>query len=142
MHIAATVPLPASPPRIWDLLLNPAAASACVPGLRSWEEIQPTNHYRLWLNWHDAPAGVPINLIWETLNPPTDLTIRAEVEWGSTAVPVTGTIQLVPITASATDLNFRIDLHTTNKLIMQMAANIIPKTADAFFTCMKRQLLI
>lgn len=140
MHIAATVPLPATPERIWSLLIDPEAASVCVPGLRQWEALDTGHRYQLWLNWRDAPEGVPILLTWESMTPPHQFTIRAEVAWKQTAVPVTGIIDLIATSPLTTDLTFRLDLHTTNKLLMQMAANIVPKTADAFFTCFKKQL--
>lgn len=159
MHVSATVPLPASPERIFALLVNPQSASACVPGLNRWQPLELPNHFRLWLDWrahlpastfraqiadgpdwNQASAGVPILLVWETVTPPSHLAISAQVEWRDTAVPLNGVVDLTPTGPATTDLTFRLDLHTTNKLLMQMAANIIPKTADAFFTCLSKQL--
>lgn len=144
MHIAATVPLPAAPERVWALLINPDAVSQCVPGLRQWRALEADHDYRLWINWRvtdgASPEGVPVRLTWQSLTPPEQFTITAEVAWRETAVPVTGVVDLIPTSRVSTDLTFRLDLHTENKLLMQMAANIVPKAADAFFTCFKKQL--
>lgn len=140
LQISGTVPFATSPNQLWDILIDPPRLSACVPGLQRWETIEPNRTFTLWLGWQSDQSLIPVTLIWEKQTPPTEFIFRGQVAFGSVPFPTDGSIHLQETAVSQTDLHFTLTLHTDNKMIWQIATTLIPKAADAFFSCLKKQL--
>lgn len=123
--------------QVWRVLVTPEEISACVPGLRSWQTIEPNRQFKLLLAWGSQayPVYMPILLTWTAVTPPTQLTLCAEAALMNQIITTTGALQLESATTTTTDISFTIvpQINRENSFIEQLIRQAAPRFIDTFF---------
>lgn len=143
MEIRGQCQLPASPAAVWHYLATPEQISQCVPGLVSWETLEPDKRFQLWLRWAFAPASqplVPLALTWMEQQPPESLRLQMAAQLGPQSVQAVAQLTLHWVSPQQTQLDFVVTIDTANRFTQQIIRSRSLKVIDAFFSEMQRRL--
>lgn len=143
MKMSGTTTLHAPIDQVWLVLTDPEQLSHCLPGLSSWETVEPEQAFRLFIIWGDDNSPrlkVPILLRWTYQQPPTELHLSGQITTGSTVTEANGTLCLTAVSVTQTDIDFTAVVEPAHPMIDQMARNLAPQIANAFFKRLQQKL--
>lgn len=140
MEFKGSVAITAPPTAVWHILTTPSLVSQCTPRLQGWAALETNTHFRLQFCWGSGKSTIliPVELIWQTVTPPTYLQWHGEAQLGNTAVPLRGQFQLNSNQPDQTILAFSADITPHNKLLTQMIQTTAPRLVESFFHCLKK----
>ncbi len=121
---------------VWDILIDPQQISACMPGLSSWEMIEPQKKFQLFIIWgeDDAPRlKVPITLEWTKADKPTYICLTGDITVATAVTETSGELILIETTPYETTIQFTAGINAPNQMIDQMARTLAPTIANTFF---------
>jgi carbon monoxide dehydrogenase subunit G len=137
MNISGTALVMAPAAQVWQVLISPEEISACVPGLTSWQTVQPNQQFSLLLAWGRPPHTVyiPILLTWTAVTPPPHLALYAEATLMNQTITTLGNLHLHSATPTTTHIGFTVTPQTSqeNSFIKQLIRQTAPRFIDAFF---------
>lgn len=141
MQISGTVAFNAPLQAVWKALITPETLAECTPGLESWSEQAPAHTFELRLAWQMTPKNrirVPVVVVWETLSPPTEMTIAFEIGMGQPPLTGTGELTLSAETPATTSLAFALQIDAANPMTGKVVQNLAPRFLDTFFSNLRR----
>ena len=143
MNISGESTINASIDAVWDILTNPGKISNCMPGLSSWEIIEPDKRFELFVIWGDEDTPrlkVPITLEWTEFDRPTYIQLTGDILVGTVITQTTGELNLSATTRTVTTIQFTAVVDAPNQMVDQMARTLAPTIANTFFKRLQQKL--
>lgn len=143
MRLETSIQIAAPPPVVWSILTDTGATSRCLPGLETWQVLEPDKRFQLVVAWAANGQGggirVPVLIEWTELEPPHHLLVQAELQLGSNRVPLASTITLQPQPPAATRLQVATELDNANPILAGMTQTAVSKILAPFLRCLREQ---
>ena len=136
MKISGESTIQAPNTTVWQILADPQSISQCMPGLSSWEIIEPDKQFQLFVIWgqDDAPRlKVPITLTWTEVDEPRYMLLTGAISVGTAVTNATGSLTLSPTTPTQTTIQFTATIDAPNPMVDQIARTLAPTIAKTFF---------
>ncbi len=143
MHLVTTITIQATRQQIWHALFDPHLLGQCMPGLTTWQEVEPQRIYHLLVAWGTSQSSqglqVPVIVTWGDMMLYKQIGWEAEVFWGRQPLKLHGNIGLRPEERGVcVEVEARMDV--PSPIVSQMAQNAAPKIVQPFFKCLRHHL--
>lgn len=145
MQLKDSVTIAAPQERVWAFFTDPHAVGACAPGLESLEVLVPDEKFEV--KGSVGLGAVQVHFVavveWLELVPPDRATIKAHGTAPGSALDATAALVLRASSPDETELEWSADVTvsgTIASLASRMMGSVTKKLAQAFFTCVKREV--
>ncbi len=144
MHFEGQHTIAAPVAAVWDFFLDPARVSACVPGFKGLELIDP-EHFRPTVAAGVGPvkATFTLDAVLSDIRPPEHVTMSARGNAGGSAVDMKGQMDLLPESETVTGMKWLVDV-TVSGTIASVGSRLLEGTAhkltDKFFDTVRSVL--
>ncbi len=141
MRLVTSIAINAAPLFVCRVLTDPLATSACMPGLVTWETLEPQRRFRLVVAWAEQNGSgglrIPAVIEWTELLPPVQMCICTRLFLGSNTLDINGTARLQAITAGQTRLEISSEIDTPNPVMAQLVNQAAVRILQPFFRCLR-----
>ncbi|MEJ2011839.1 MAG: carbon monoxide dehydrogenase subunit G [Anaerolineales bacterium] len=145
MQFSDSVTIAAPREKVWEFLTDPHAVASCAPGLESVDVLVPDEKFEV--KGSVGLGTVQVHFVatveWLNLEPPEHAELKAHGTAPGSAMDASASMSLQAISPDETKMEWTADVTiagTIASLASRMMGSVTKKLAQAFFTCLKREV--